>query len=360
LAVRVTIARGATIDAVLAVGAPFLGGRPCQKQKVQGVEMLNRRKMILGSAAALGLAPINRGWTGEGWPPKQIEIYVPYAAGGGTDAIARMYANSMAAQLGMPVIVVNKPGGKSIVAYQALLSAPANGSVLLFDNSSNALQGLFRVPYDPANDFVPVSQAAVGSSVLLVSLGLEVDTYQQFIAKAKAAPDAISFGSYGTGTISHLQQEVLCRSASIEVQHIPYRGSAPALNDLTGGHIQALFADSVAAQPLVAAGDIKPIAAVGTDRIKTYPRIPTFDELGIVELSAPGWWGFFARRGTPDEVICRICTSIVQAAQKPEMKRLVDLGAEPKASNPEAFAQVIRQDVARWKDIVSARDIKLE
>ncbi|MHC2332905.1 Bug family tripartite tricarboxylate transporter substrate binding protein [Bradyrhizobium sp. USDA 4454] len=322
--------------------------------------MLSRRQLIFGSATFVGLAP-SGGLSARGaWAPKQIEIYVPYAAGGGTDAIARLYASAIAAILHVPVIVVNKPGGRSIPAYQALLNGPTDGSTLLFDNSSNALQQLFRVPYDPFKDFQPVSLAAIGSSVLVVSPILGAETYQQFVERARAAPGSISFGSYGTGSISHLQQEVLSQSAKIQVQHVPYRGSAPALNDLVGGHVQALFADAVAALPLVSAGAVKAIASVGSDRVKTYPDVPTFGELGVSELSFPGWWGFFARRGVPSEVISTVGESISRAAKNPDMARLVDLGAESRTSSPEAFAGIIRRDAERWKDVVSARDIRLE
>jgi len=259
-------------------------------------------------------------------------------------------------------IVVNRPGGKSLVAYQAAIAEPSDGSTLLFDNSSHTLQELYKnLPYDPAKDLVPVSLVSVISSILVVSPRLGVNTLEEFVAHVRAHPAKINCGSYGVGTISHLQEELLNRAAKIEMVHVPYKGSAPALNDLVGGHIDALFVDALAAQPLVKAGKVKALAAVGNQRAKAYPDLPTFAELNYAELGTPGWVGFFARTGMPQTIIDRLGEALKKIATTPDLAtRLRDLGAEPYASSPAEFADIIRKDAARWKNIVVERGIPIE
>src|SRR6266481_8655968 len=310
---------------------------------------------ILAATVATSVA------SADSWPRTQIKIVVPYAAGGGTDAIARLFGAALSDELHKTFIVVNRPGGKSLVAYQAVIAEPSDGSTLLFDNSSHTLQELYKnLPYDPAKDLVPVSLVSVISSILVVSPRLGVNTLEEFVAHVRAHPAKINCGSYGVGTISHLQEELLNRAAKIEMVHVPYKGSAPALNDLVGGHIDALFVDALAAQPLVKAGKVKALAAVGNQRAKAYPDLPTFAELNYAELGTPGWVGFFARTGMPQTIIDRLGEALKKIAATPELAaRLRDLGAEPYASSPAEFAEIIRKDAARWKKIVVERGITI-
>jgi tripartite-type tricarboxylate transporter receptor subunit TctC len=315
----------------------------------------------VGGIVAAMLAPAAVA-SADSWPRTQVKILVPYAAGGGTDAIARLFSAALNEEFQKTFIVVNRPGGKSQVAYQAAVAEPADGSTLLFDNSSHTLQELYKnLPYDPAKDFVPVSLVSVLSSILVVSPRLGVNTLEEFVAHVRAHPGKINCGSYGVGTISHLQEELLNRAAKIQMVHVPYKGSAPALNDLVGGHIDALFVDALAAQPLVKAGKVKALAAVGNHRAKAYSDLPTFAELNYPELGTPGWVGFFARAGTPQAVLDRLGEALKKIGAIPELAaRLQDLGAEPYVSSPTEFADLIRKDAARWKDIVADRGIPIE
>ena len=323
---------------------------------------MRAHRLLIAAGGILAATLATTVASADSWSRTQVKIVVPYAAGGGTDAIARLFGAALSDELHKTFIVVNRPGGKSLVAYQAAIAEPSDGSTLLFDNSSHTLQELYKnLPYDPAKDLVPVSLVSVISSILVVSPRLGVNTLEEFVAHVRAHPAKINCGSYGVGTISHLQEELLNRAAKIEMVHVPYKGSAPALNDLVGGHIDALFVDALAAQPLVKAGKVKALAAVGNQRAKAYPDLPTFAELNYAELGTPGWVGFFARTGMPQAIIDRVGEALKKIAATPELAtRLRDLGAEPYASSPAEFADIIRKDAARWKNIVVERGIPIE
>ncbi len=323
---------------------------------------MRAHRLLIAAGGILAATLATTVASADSWSRTQVKIVVPYAAGGGTDAIARLFGAALSDELHKTFIVVNRPGGKSLVAYQAAIAEPSDGSTLLFDNSSHTLQELYKnLPYDPAKDLVPVSLVSVISSILVVSPRLGVNTLEEFVAHVRAHPAKINCGSYGVGTISHLQEELLNRAAKIEMVHVPYKGSAPALNDLVGGHIDALFVDALAAQPLVKAGKVKALAAVGNQRAKAYPDLPTFAELNYAELGTPGWVGFFARTGMPQAIIDRLGEALKKIATTPDLAtRLRDLGAEPYASSPAEFADIIRKDAARWKNIVVERGIPIE
>ncbi len=323
---------------------------------------MRAHRLLIAAGGILAATLATTVASADSWSRTQVKIVVPYAAGGGTDAIARLFGAALSDELHKTFIVVNRPGGKSLVAYQAAIAEPSDGSTLLFDNSSHTLQELYKnLPYDPAKDLVPVSLVSVISSILVVSPRLGVNTLEEFVAHVRAHPAKINCGSYGVGTISHLQEELLNRAAKIEMVHVPYKGSAPALNDLVGGHIDALFVDALAAQPLVKAGKVKALAAVGNQRAKAYPDLPTFAELNYAELGTPGWVGFFARTGMPQTIIDRLGEALKKIATTPDLAtRLRDLGAEPYASSPAEFADIIRKDAARWKNIVVERGIPIE
>ena len=323
---------------------------------------MRAHRLLIAAGGILAATLATTVASADSWSRTQVKIVVPYAAGGGTDAIARLFGAALSDELHKTFIVVNRPGGKSLVAYQAAIAEPSDGSTLLSDNSSHTLQELYKnLPYDPAKDLVPVSLVSVISSILVVSPRLGVNTLEEFVAHVRAHPAKINCGSYGVGTISHLQEELLNRAAKIEMVHVPYKGSAPALNDLVGGHIDALFVDALAAQPLVKAGKVKALAAVGNQRAKAYPDLPTFAELNYAELGTPGWVGFFARTGMPQAIIDRLGEALKKIATTPDLAtRLRDLGAEPYASSPAEFADIIRKDAARWKNIVVERGIPIE
>jgi tripartite-type tricarboxylate transporter receptor subunit TctC len=296
------------------------------------------------------------------WPSSAIKIIVPYAPGGGTDVAARVIAQKLQASLKQTVIVDNRPGGKSIIAYQAVLREPADGSTFLFNNSSHGIQAVYKhLPYDLVADFTPVSPIANSSVVLAVAPDSPAKTLPEFVNHVRQNPGKVAFGSFGVGTSSHLYGEILNASAHIDMLHIAYKGSAPALSDLMGGHVQALFVDAVAAKPLVDTGKIRALAITGTERWKAYPSLPTFGELGYADLGRPGWWGFLASSKVPPQVVARMAEEIKKVVAMPDVAaKLSELGAEARSDTPANFALTVQADVARWKRIMKDRNLSIE
>lgn len=291
-----------------------------------------------------------------------IRLYVPYAAGGGTDVSARLIGGKLGADLKIPVIVENRPGAKSVIAYQALLRDPADGCTYLYDNSSHSLQAVYKgLPYDPAKDFKPVSMVAIAPNVFVVNPAFPAKTMREFIAYAKAHPGKVTYASFGVGSTSHLSGEVLNSAAGIDMVHVPYRGSAPAVADLMGGTVQAIFVDPLTAKPLMDTGKVRGLAVIGAQRVPTAPDLPSMGELGIEDLSVPGWWGLFARAGVPDTVVDDIAARLRRIASDPEVQeKIAALGAQAYSSTPAQFAATIAKDSARWQKVVKERNLVLD
>lgn len=291
-----------------------------------------------------------------------IRLYVPYAAGGGTDVSARLIGSKLGEALKIPVIVENRPGAKSVIAYQALLRDPADGCAYLFDNSSHSLQSVYKgLPYDPAKDFKPVAMVAIAPNIFVVDPKLPVKTMQDFIAYAKQHPGKVTYASFGVGSTSHLSGEVLNSAAGINMVHVPYRGSAPAVADLMGGTVQALFVDPLTAKPLVDSGKVRGLAVIGAERAPAEPDLPSMAELGIADLSVPGWWGLFARAGVPDAVVEELAAQVRRITTNPDVQeRIAGLGGQAHAEMPKEFTATIAKDSARWQKVVKERNLVLE
>jgi len=323
--------------------------------------MTSRPFLALLLAAAIAPA-MAQGTAADKWPPATIKIIVPYAAGGGTDVAARLIARKLQDALKKPVIVDNRPGGKSIIAYEATLHDPSDGSTFLFNNSSHGIQATYKkLPYDVLKDFTPVTPIAHSSVVLAVAPNSPAKTLAEFLAYVHSNPGKVSFGSFGAGTSSHLYGEILNVAAKIDMLHVAYKGSAPALADLMGGHVQALFVDAIAAKPLADTGKIRALAITGTQRWKAYPDLPTFGELGYPELGAPGWWGLLASSKVPAPIVARLADEVKKIVAMPDVvTQLREIGAEAHAETPAEFQRTVQGDVARWRKIVQERNLVLD
>ena len=296
------------------------------------------------------------------WPSGPIKIIVPYAPGGGTDVAARVIARKLQDALKQAVIVDNRPGGKSIIAYEAVLHEPADGHTFLFNNSSHGIQAAYkRLPYDVLADFTPISPVANSAVLLAVAPDSPARTLAEFTSHVHRNRGKVAFGSFGIGTSSHLYGEILNLSAGIDMLHIAYKGSAPALSDLMGGHVQALFVDAIAAKPLVETGKIRALAITGTKRWQAYPNLPTFGELGYADLGKPGWWGLLASSKVSPRIVARMADELRKIVAMPDVAaKLSELGAEAASDTPANFALTVQADVARWKRIVKDRNLSLE
>ena len=297
------------------------------------------------------------------WPDKPIRMIVPYAAGGGTDVFARIIADGLAKSLGQSVVVDNRPGGNGGIGITAVQRAPADGYTVLFSLTS-IIQNPLLYPnagFDPFKDFVPVSEAGRLPIVFTVSSKLGVDSLDGFIKLARSAPGKYSYGSYGNGSSAHLYAEVLQDSAGIKLLHVPYKGEAPAITDLLGGTVDAVFVSAKGVGQHVAAGQLKSLAVVGTVRAPLAANVPTFKEQGISQMESVGWFGIFLPAGTRQPIAQRLSAAVAKVVKSPEQApRIEALGVIAVGSTPEQLTATMRADHERWKQVIQAKNIRLD
>jgi tripartite-type tricarboxylate transporter receptor subunit TctC len=295
------------------------------------------------------------------FPNAPIRYIVPYPPGGTSDAVARIVARKLSEVLAQPVIVENKPGAGATIGASYVAKSRPDGYTLL--NGTTGIVAivphLHATPYDPLKDLMPVASFAEGSGALAVNLAVPANTLQEFIALAKSRPGKLNFGSAGNGTITHLFGEIFNLLAGVQLLHIPYRGSALALNDLLGGQIQAQF-DPVVIQQ-ARAGKVRALAALGSTRISVLPDVPTMAEAGLPEFKGLSWFGILAPAGTPQPIVERVAREIERIVAQPDtVASLRNLGGEPFFQDSQRFAAQIREDYATFGRVISEAGIKID
>ncbi|QOL49041.1 Bug family tripartite tricarboxylate transporter substrate binding protein [Massilia litorea] len=315
-----------------------------------------RRKLALSMLAtgALALAPFAA--QAQAFPSKALTIVVPFSAGGTTDILARVVGQYMAKDLGQPVIIDNRAGaGGNIGAQMVARAAPDGYTLLMGTVGTHAInQSLYKkMPFDPIKDFAPITRVALVPNLLVANPSQPFKTVKELIAYAKANPGKVSFASSGSGTSIHLSGEMFQQMAGVEMQHIPYKGSAPALTDLLGGQTAIMFDNMPSVISHVRAGKLRPIAVTTPTRSPALPDVPTIAESGVPGYSATSWFGILAPANTPAPVIAKLNASILKALADPEVKKkLAEQGAEPHGEKPEQFAEFIRSETAKWGQTV--------
>lgn len=298
------------------------------------------------------------------YPAKAVTIVVPFAAGGTNDIIARAVGTKLAERLGQPFIVENRAGAGGNVGAKAVAQAKPDGYTLMTANVGILTTNRWlyaNVGYDPISDLAPITMVGKVPNVLLVNSSIPVNTVAELLAYAKARPGAVTFASMGTGTTGHLCGEMLRVLAGIDVRHVAYRGSAPALNDLLGGHVNIMFDNLPTALPLVQSGQVKALAVTSAERSELLPNVPTMIESGVAGFDATAWFGFVAPAGTPAPVLDRLNTEMVKVLVEPEMReRLKQQGVNVVANNRVAFTDDIASESRKWKDIVDRSGVKAE
>jgi len=295
------------------------------------------------------------------YPVRPVRIVVPSPPGGGTDIVARVLAQHFSKAMGQPFFVENKPGAGNMIGIEFVARAPADGYTVLFVASTLALNSVLykKVPYDPVRDFTPITLAATAPNVLIVNTALPVQSLAELIALAKKKPGALSYGTPGIGTSPHLSMELLKSMAGIDIQHVPYRGTAAAVTDVIGGQIAATFANALTAKPQVDSGRVRALAVSGPRRIEALPAVPTVAEAGVPGYEAMQWYGMVAPAGTPAPVVARLNAEAVRALQSDEMKEKLALdGAQPVGSSPAEFAALIRSELDKWTRVARAAKIE--
>lgn len=319
-----------------------------------------RRRTLLGTAlAATAPSPVRA----QSWPNRPLRIVVGYAPGGTTDIIARLVAPNLSEALGQPVVVENKPGAGGNIGTTLVAQAEPDGHALVLGTGGTLTinPAIYKeMPFDPQKDLAPVSLIAAVQNVMAVPASLPARTVQEFIAYAKARPGRVFFASSSVGSASHVAGELLNILAGLHMVHVPYRGSAPALADLIAGHSVQVALDNLPAYiGSIREGRLRALAVTGANRSPALPEVPTMQEAGVAGFEVSTVFGLLTTGGTPRAIVARLHRETVAAVRRPEItQRLKDLGAEPVASTPEAFAAVIARDLARWREVVSRAGIQ--
>ena len=315
-----------------------------------------RRHLAVAVAAAVLVQPV----FAQTYPNRPVRLVVPFSPGGAADVPGRILTQKMSEALGHQVVVDNRPGAGSTIGADLVAKAPPDGYTLLtISNTHFVSAALYRkLNYDPLNDYTPITQVTSAPNVLIVHPSLPAQSLAEFIALAKRKPGALSYGTPGIGTSPHLSMELLKSMAGIDLQHVPYRGTAAAVTDLIGGQIAATFANALTAKPQVDAGRVRALAITGPKRIEALPNVPPVAEAGVPGYEAMQWYGLLAPAGTPPPIVARLNAEALKALQSDEMKeKLAADGAQPVGTSAEEFAALIRSELDKWTRVARAADI---
>lgn len=311
--------------------------------------------------AMLGMAGMA---TAQDWPSRPITMVVPYAAGGGTDVIARAVAERLQARLGVGVVVENRAGAGGNLGTTAAAQAPADGYTVLISNIGPMAvnPSLFKnLKYDPAEVLEPVTLIAKAPLLLLVHPSVKANSVAELIALSKAQPEGLTYGTAGHGSANHIATALFELMAQTNLKHAAYRGAGPALNDLIGGHIPMMFATLPSAIGHVHGGTLRALAVTTSERAPALPAVPTLTEAGVPGYEASGWYGVFVRKGTPQPIIDRLRSEVATIINLPEVRRNLELeGAQPIGNTPQEFAAFVKAEREKWAKVVAQANIKVE
>ena len=303
---------------------------------------------LLAAGAASAQAP---------YPNKPVTLVVPYPPGGSADVLARALGQKLGERLGQTVVVDNRAGAGTAIGARAVAGAPADGYTLLMGTvTSHAINpAMNKVGYDPVTGFTAVAPLASIPFVFVAHPAVPVATVADVIAAAKARPEPLAYASAGPGTSNHLAGELFAGQAGIKLLHVPYKGSAPALNDVLAGHVPLMFDLQATALPHIQGGKLKPLAVTGTQRSSLLPNVPTMAEAGLPGYDVSAWFGLFAPAGLPRPILDRLATEVATIFKGADMrKQMQDLGAEPDYAGPDAYAAFVKAEAGKWAQTVKA------
>ncbi len=297
------------------------------------------------------------------YPVKPVRIMVGANAGGGTDIIARVLAEKYQVALGQPFIVENRPGASNTIAADLTAKAAPDGhTLLLATNTGQAIAPhLIKLSFDTNKDLIPIALIVTVPNVLVVAPNVQANNVKELIALMKAKPEAFSYGSSGVGSTQHLAGEAFNLAAGTKAVHIPYKGSAQALADLSGGQIQMNFDTTSSAMAFIKGGKVKALAVMSPQRTPELPDVPTLAEAGLPGVEMTTWYGLFVTAGTPKDVVNRIYAETIKVLQLPDVqKRLIALGGEPGKVTQEQFAALVKSDYERFGRLIKDANVKIE
>ena len=309
--------------------------------------------LLIGASTALA----------QGYPSKPIRVIVPFAPGGGTDILTRIMVPKMNDLLKQQLVVDNRPGAGSQIGAELVAKAPPDGyTILMVDSAFMTNPSLYaKLPYDSQKDFAPVSLSATAPVILIVHPSVPVRTVKELVAFARAHPAALNFASGGPGSSTHLGVELLKYVAKIDLVHIPYKGTGPAVADVLGGQVTMMFAGISSVKQHVEAGRLRAVAVTGEKRSPAMPNVPTFAEAGMPQVDASSYWGALAPARTAPDIVNRLSTTMAQVLKMPDTHdKLVELGFVPIGGSPSEFAELLAKETAKWAKVIKAAGVKLD
>lgn len=330
------------------------------------MKKMTRRDALasLGLGALALTAPFSTAWAADAaWPARAVNFIVPFPAGGPVDTSARFVTKPLGDKWGQPAVVDNKAGAGGIVAARIAMKEKPDGYTFFFPAIHHAVHPSLRkdLGYDIQNDFEPVGSVARFPIILVVHPSLPVNNVKELIAYAKDNADKIAFSSSGTGGGTHLAGELFNSLAGVKIQHIPYRGSAPAMQDLVGGQVQVMFADAPSALPFIKSGHIRALGVGNPERSVLAPDVPTIAEAGVPNYEAYSWTALVAPKGTPEAIVKKANADLVEVLKDPQIgPAMAAAGAEPMPGTPEDFARFLDSEIKKWGTVIKEANIKIE
>ncbi len=323
---------------------------------------MHGRRALLAAFAAVAATPGQA--QPPGWPSRPVRILVPYPPGSGTDIVGRVLTERLQLTWGQPVVIENRPGAGGTLGTEAGARALNDGHTLLISDTGPlaiAPSLYARLTYDPAADFEPITLLARLAFVLVVNPGVAARTAPEFVALAKSRPGQIAYASVGNGSFTHLAMELFRSTEGIALNHVPYRGSAPALNDVVAGQVSAMFVNTASSVELIRAGRLRALAIGSRTPSAVLPGVPTLAQALGRDLTAEAWFGLLAPRGTDAAIVRRVAADVARVLRKPEIRARLDAtGIEMETSGPQEFAALIHAERDRWAPIVRASGAQVD
>jgi tripartite-type tricarboxylate transporter receptor subunit TctC len=326
---------------------------------------MNKREFVASMAACLAAliaGPVSA--QAPAWPTKPVKFVVSWPAGGGADSVARIVAERLSASLGQQVIVENRPGAGGKIGTLSVVRSEPDGYTLLFAAPSElsiAAATVQQLQYDPIKDLQPVSQVMRGPYILVAHPSFPPNSLSELIAYAKANPGKVNYSSFGQNTLNHLYGELLNVNAGINVTHVAYKGSTPALTDLVAGQVQYMFDNAATVWPHVKAGKLKAIAVMAPERLSIAPAVPTMTESGMPNFGTGTWLGVLAPAKTPKAVVDKLHAELTATLKTPELGKVFeDRSIQPVGNSPGEFSRLIQSEIAQWKALAAKAGLKLE
>ncbi len=315
---------------------------------------------LVASLGLLAIVAVAATTGAQSYPGKPVKLIVPFPPGGPADVLGRIFAQKLGELWGQTVVVDNRPGAGGNIGADLTAKSPPDGYTLILSASSHVINASLygKLPYDPIKDFTPISQVAYYSLVLVTHPSLPVSSVRDVVALAKAKPGQLTCASAGSGTPTHLTAELFRIAAGIDFVHVPYKGAAPATNDLLGGQVQMMFNNPVSALPHVKTGKLRALATTGARRSPVTPDIPTVAELGYPGFEAGTWYAFLGPAGLPKEIVTKLHTDLLKVLHMKDVReRLAAQAIDPIGTTPEQLAAIMKADLDKWAKVIRSANI---